>query len=532
MHRIHGVVAGPGLGMASALFASAGSGTPAVDLALAPTSMPRVGTVDQRFQSYNVEMLSVTGGAFWKPYKNSADAGANAKSTSALNVPTGMDPNIYQYRPPLDLNNQRLRRLAMALGPAYVRVSGTWANTTYFADSQTVPAKAPAGSSGVLSQQQWHGVIDFAKAVNAKIVTSFAIGPGTRDANGAWTADQARGWIGYTKSIGGEIAAAEFMNEPSLAAMGGAPKGYDAGDYGRDFKLFKAFADQAAPDMIILGPGSVGERPGSWSMTYGDLPVIRTQDMLAATGPGIDAFSYHHYGAASKRCAADGMPQTTADAALSEDWLGRTAQTLAFYSGLRDTYDPGKPMWLTEVADAACGGNPWAGTFLDSFRYLDQLGRLAKSGVQVVAHNTLAASDYGLLDEDSLAPKPNYWAALLWRKLMGTTVLDAGVPIQEGLHVYAHCQRGMPGGVALLVINNDRQKEQKLSLPQASERYTLDAVALDDRSVRLNGHTLALGANDEFPNMAGNAMPAGILSFAPATISFLTIPEAANNVCR
>ena len=71
----------------------------------------------------------------------------------------------------------------------------------------------------------------------------------------------------------------------------------------------------------------------------------------------------------------------------------------------------------TETADAACGGNPWAATFLDTFRYLDQLGRLAKQGVQVVAHNTLAASDYGLLDEHTFAPRPNYWGALLWRRL-------------------------------------------------------------------------------------------------------------------
>jgi len=25
-------------------------------------------------------------------------------------------------------------------------------------------------------------------------------------------------------------------------------------------------------------------------------------------------------------------------------------------------------------------------------------------------HNTLAASDYGLLDEKTLMPRPNYWA--------------------------------------------------------------------------------------------------------------------------
>jgi hypothetical protein len=127
-------------------------------------------------------------------------------------------------------------------------------------------------------------------------------------------------------------------------------------------------------------------------MTYGTTGTIATPELLAAAGPGIDAFSYHHYGAASQRCADMDMPQTTANDALSEDWLGRTSQTRAYYSDLRDRYAPGKPLWVTEVADAACGGNPWAATFLDSFRYLDQLGRLAKMGAQVVIHNTLAAT--------------------------------------------------------------------------------------------------------------------------------------------
>ena len=36
--------------------------------AVAPATMPRIATVDERYQSYNVEMLEVTGGNFWKPY--------------------------------------------------------------------------------------------------------------------------------------------------------------------------------------------------------------------------------------------------------------------------------------------------------------------------------------------------------------------------------------------------------------------------------------------------------------------------------
>ena len=68
--------------------------------------------------------------------------------------------------------------------------------------------------------------------------------------------------------------------------------------------------------------------------------------------------------------------------------------------------------------------NRWASTFTDSFRYLNQLGSLAQRGVQIVMHNTLDSSDYGLLDERDYEPRPNFWAAVLWRRLMGTGALQ------------------------------------------------------------------------------------------------------------
>jgi hypothetical protein len=515
-------------------------GTITQAIAVTPKTMARVGTVDDRYQSYNVEMLEVTGGKFWAPYGPALDSVLNKTvpptPASGGDTPAGMDPRLYRYRPPIDLTNARLRKLAAALGPAYVRVSGTWANTSYFPPSDEAPKTPPTGFNGVLTHQQWKGVVDFAKAVNAGIVTSFATSPGTRDAKGVWTPEQARRFANFTKSIGGQLAAAEYMNEPTLATMGGAPAGYSAADFGRDFKLFRAFAKQTAPDMVVLGPGSVGETTGQPMIEYGTAGVLSTRDLLAATRPEtVDAFSYHHYGASSIRCAAAGPnSQTTAEAALSEAWLTRTDETLAAYRQLRDEFEPGKPFWNTETADAACGGNPWGGTFLDTFRYLDQLGRLAKQDVKVVAHNTLVASDYGLLDETTLVPKPNYWGGLVWRKLMGTTVLESGVPLQAGLHVYAHCLRGRAGGVAMLVINTDRTTARALAVPNPSERYTLSVAKADlqTKTVQLNGTDLALGANDALPALAGAQTAAGSVSFSPATITFLAMPDAANSSCR
>ncbi len=203
---------------------------------LDPAKMAAIGTVDERFQSYNIEMVEVIGGRFWKPYgSNTSESKAQEPAPQAGFTPAGINPNLYQYRAPIDLSNPRLRKLAAAVGPAYVRVSGTWANSAYFQDSDNpAPPNAPSGFSGVLTRKEWKGVVEFSHAVNAEIVTSVATGPGSRDDQGVWISDQAQQLFEYTKSIGGKIAATEFMNEPTYAAMGGAPKGYDAASFGRE----------------------------------------------------------------------------------------------------------------------------------------------------------------------------------------------------------------------------------------------------------------------------------------------------------
>lgn len=529
-----------GVGMACA---SAADSPAAPAVAVSPAALPRIATVDARYQSYNVEMAEVIGGNFWKPYDaasittmNAKAAAASAKDSVSSGV-AGEDPAMFQKRPPVDLTNPRLRKLAAALGPAYMRTSGTWANTVYVDDQGgAAPATAPKGFQGVLTRAEWKGVIDFARAVDARLVTSFAVSAGVRDAQGVWTPDQAKVFLAMTKSLGGHVAAAEFFNEPDMPTYGGAPAGYTAADYARDFAVFRTFAKQAAPDMRIVGPGSVGEgvlmpKMGGAGLATG---LVKTEDMLTATPrPMFDIFSYHFYGAASLRCAAMGAgAQTTPAAALSEEWLARTETSYAYYvKGLRDRYEPGKPVWITETADAACGGNPWAATFLDSFRYLDQMGRLARHGVKVIFHNTLASSEYGLLDQNTFDPRPNYWAALLWHRLMGTTVLDAG-PSRPGLHLYAQCLPGHPGGVTLLAINNSPSQSASVELPLAAQRYTLSAAKLQDRRVQLNGHALALGNDDALPPLQGAPVAAGRIALAPATISFLAMADAGNPACH
>ena len=115
-----------------------------------------LGTVDPRYQSYNVEMAEVTGGRFWAPYG-------------------GPEGEVYRFREPEDLSNIRLRQLAKHLGPAYMRVSGTWANFTYLEAEGEQHNEAPEGYGQLLTRDQWRGALDFAEAVNAEIGVSFAV---------------------------------------------------------------------------------------------------------------------------------------------------------------------------------------------------------------------------------------------------------------------------------------------------------------------------------------------------------------------
>lgn len=489
--------------------ASAGSSTS--DTAL--STLPRVANVDVRFQSYNVEMVEVTGGRFWAPYG-------------------GPPGELHRQRPPLDLADKRLIALARHLGPAYMRVSGTWANNSYLlADDETLAAP-PKGFEQILTREQWKSVIAFAKAVDARIVTSFAVSNGTRDADGVWQPDQAQRLVDLTNEAGGTLYAAEFFNEPNIPGVPRSmPDRYDADRYGADFRAFRRWARSAVPGMKLIGTGGADETgmlaqapPGSNSPLS-----VRSEDMLAANPNSLDGVSYHFYGSVSPRCARDGPWAVRKDLALSPQRLDRTLTEYDFYARLRDRYEPGKPMWLTETGESACGGSPWASTFVDSFRYLDQLGSLARKGVQAVMHNTLFASDYALVDQDSLTPRPSYWAAVLWRRTMGQTVLAAPDLGSKDLRAFAHCLPDKQGGVGLMILNIGTTR-RTIPIGRKASAWIMAGTPLETRTVQVNGAVPYLDDKGNLIGLDGKTIK-GSLSLAGQSIAFIAVPGIDNPAC-
>lgn len=487
---------------------------------LQPDMLPLVRTMDERFQSFQLGFSHLTGGDTWVSYENMTQEAVKERQY------TGDLASVREPRAPTDLANPRFRKLVSALSPLYIRYGGTTTNTVYFQDNELPKLEqAPAGYKTVLTRKRWREAVDFAKAINAKIYTGFSVGHGVRDKDGIWTPVHAKAWLDYNKSIGGEIYAAELFNEPNMEGHSDRLGNYTAQDFARDYALFHAFISKADPSIKLVGPSDV--ETGGGSML--GLPDTEAY-LLAEPKPKFDILSYHYYPAIAERCAGLDSPRgIRVENALSEEYLARQDAPFRNRKALRDRLAPGAPIWNTETGGAACGGTRWQTSFLDTFRFIDTQARLSKQGMDAIFTHAILSGSNGVIDEKTFMPNANYWAALMWRKFVGTQILDAG-PIRPGLHVYAHCLRGTRGGVTIMALNLE-PSPATIRTSGPAEVYALTSPDLMSKTVLLNGNPLTLGADDSLPAIIPARQDGDRIGLAGHSVNFITLPEAGNPSC-
>lgn len=506
-------------------------------ICLASNNLNVIRRINPLMMSYNVEFAEVTGGTFWKTYTPEQVAGTKPFSVEpTTDGIEAMYKDLMQVYPPINLYNEKLRKLTKELGPAWIRVSGTWATKTYYDFDGTTNGKVPKGYLNVLTKEQWIGVLDFVKAVNAKLMISVANCPGLHRADEPWNPSEAEKIFSLSQKYGVPISAAEFANEPNIMEDTGFPKGYTPADYKRDQDLFFAWVRKNYPDCLCVGPCTTGGDnialgKNSTDQKSGGIEqlakkVYNCSDLMNGTKEPLDIFSYHYYNGVSERLASV-IPSGHWDAsdAMSEPYLATALNFAQTYAPMRDQYCPGGEMWVTESGDAGGGGDTWASTYLDVPRTLNELGGFACITDGVIFHNTLASSDYGFLSREVFEPRPNYFAVLLWNRLMGTTVYDAGEKIREGAHVFAHSRKDGKEGVAYLIINNSPTDSTLVTLPKDAQRYTLAGQNGDLRStvMTLNGKPLVLDAQNKLPDLSPELQAAGTFELAPSTCTFLLL---------
>lgn len=212
--------------------------------------------MDSRLISYNIEMTEVTGGTFWKLYTPAQIEGKEEVPQLADLSQMG---SLLEMFPPADLQDQRALELAKALGPAYIRVSGSWATTTYYDLDGHTGGKVPEGFHSILTREQWDQLLDFVKYVDGKLLISPANCDGVQNPDGTWNPEQLKLILDYSRDYGVPISAVEFMNEPNTTILGGTSSNYTPEDFSRDQDLCFRFLKENYPDILTVGPCSSGE---------------------------------------------------------------------------------------------------------------------------------------------------------------------------------------------------------------------------------------------------------------------------------
>ena len=88
--------------------------------------MPAMATIDDRFESYNVEMAEVIGGKFWKPYDAATLVSLKAKAAAAQNGQF----SVARHRPRSHHVPSAARLLTLAI-PACGGSRARWAPPTF-----------------------------------------------------------------------------------------------------------------------------------------------------------------------------------------------------------------------------------------------------------------------------------------------------------------------------------------------------------------------------------------------------------------
>ena len=481
-------------------------------------------TVDPKLMSYNVEMTEVTGGTFWKAYTPGQIAG-----TEKFPAITGLHElgNLMQWYDPIETTNPRLLKLAKELGPLWVRCSGTWATKTYYDFEDT--GVVPEGYQNRLTKAQWKNLIDFVIAVDGKLQISFANCAGLHSKDEPWNPSQAKKIMDLSIEYGHPVDAIEFTNEPNMMEGTGFPSGYMPEHFRRDQDICHKWIRENYPEVLIVGPcstdgnclkmglGQVRAAEGMYACT--------TEELVEGCEEKLDVFSYHYYNGISDRLASI-MPQSywPAEYAHTDGYLAVPGNAARAYAPIRDRFVPGGQMWVTESGDAGGGGDAWASTYMDVLRTLNEAGEFCTITDGIIFHNTLASSDYGWLKHGTYMPRPNYFAVLLWNRLMGNTVYDSEIAITEGKHVYCHSRKDGHEGCVYLVINNSLTEATTAELPTDALVYALAGRdGMRSTVMTLNGHDLVLGENDELPDLSGKAVPAGKLEIAPGSCTFIVL---------
>ena len=477
-----------------------------------------VNIVSKEYISFAIDSSQVVGGKWWNPAASGTEVGSGTV-----------------HAPVFDFNQPRLDSMVQNLAPAYLRIGGSEADKIYYAmqDTSDFQPNAPPGYKSVMTAKQWDNVNGFATRNGLQLVFTLNAGPASRKADGSWDGTNATELLKYTAEHGYHVALWELGNELNIFwFVHGIKAQVSPQQYDKDLVAARALVKQYMPSSHFSGQGSafwplLGE---PLSLFYGYMPQY-----LEISNDKIDLVSWHYYPQQSRRgpiATRRAFPSRLLDPKNLDEakhWAEQIKQW-------RDLYAPGKPIWLGETGNAQFGGEPGlSDVYLGGLWWMDQLGLLAHAGHDTVVRQSLTGMNYGMIDDSDLAPRPDYWNSLLWKRLMGTRVYDVKVSGDPSgkLRAYAHSGAGdEPGSLTVLLINLDHQHSAAVSFPaiksNSSQIYEFTTPDIFSKEVLLNGSELKFAPDGSLPVIQGRQQPeAGVsnITLNPLSYCFVTFKQ-------
>ncbi|MBA0877765.1 hypothetical protein Goshw_019481 [Gossypium schwendimanii] len=233
----------------------------------------------------------------------------------------------------------------------------------------------------------------------------------------------------------------------SIASAGSVHNGasIEAEQYGKDIVVLKNLVKELHPDP-------------------------KTQPKVLGTSGYYDEKCFNSFLEVSGHEVVDGVTHHIYNLRLGI----QISHNLVFIEDLLDAYLLLSGAWVSGSGGAFHGGaKDVSQTFADGFWHFDQLGMALTYNLKVFCRQTLIGGNYALLNTTTSIPNPDYYGALLWHRLMRSTVLAVTQESNKNLRVYAHCAKKSHN----LRSTDVAKPKSKFRGDQNREEYHLAALA-------------------------------------------------------
>ncbi|XP_065843791.1 uncharacterized protein [Oscarella lobularis] len=416
----------------------------------------------------------------------------------------------------LDLKNPQLVYLASQLSPGHLRVGGSEGDVAIY----DVGTHSPCKPGFCMSMDRWHELVEFCQAAKIRLVFGLNAMYGRKNKTSHFDSTNTQALLEYTAKNKLPVYGFEFGNE----LQSKIDPSYMADDYITIRQMINELWPDSSTRPWLIGPD---ENPNEDFL----------KKLLQKAGYAMNASTYHIY-------PGYGLDPHLPQQILTSSYLNKEGSLAAKLGKDINETAPNVEGWVGETAAAwHSGRNGTTNTFLSGFWYLDALASVASQNQKAFCRQTLVGGNYELLNKNTTDPYPDYFTALLFKRLMGMKFLQVKANISDDLRVYAACsnpEAAEAGAVttAFLNINNSTSFSftiAGLSGDQADrEEFHLSSGeegTLQSSTVKLNNKILQL-QDGKLPDMSGMSQSReSPIVVKPLTYGYILFKNANAAVC-